>query len=110
MSSSSPVHISGIRIAHIDGGEREVKTHRAVPTEGPIVWGKPVRSPEGKVRIGHGRSGMMYRVKQGGQWQVLVVAGRGRELEIGSARLQDHALALAGLWEQAVLSGRIDMD
>jgi hypothetical protein len=23
--------------------------------------------------------------------------------------MQDHALALAGMWEQAVLSGRIDM-
>lgn len=30
-------------------------------------------------------------------------------LEIGSARMQDHATALAAMWEQAVLSGRIDV-
>ncbi len=47
----------------------------------------------------------MYRVKQGrGEWQVVVIASRGREVIVGSARLQDHALALAGMWEQAVRS------
>jgi hypothetical protein len=42
-------------------------------------------------------------------WRVTVISSRHEEVEVGSARMQDHAMALAAMWEQAVLSGRIDM-
>lgn len=78
--------------------------------DGPILWAKPIREPDGKVHVGRGTSGLSYRVKQGREWQVLVSASRGREIVVGSAKLQDHALALAAMWEQAVLTGRVDID
>lgn len=105
-----PVHISGIRIAHVHGAERAVQVNRPLAPEGPIYWEKPVRGPQGKIREGQGRSGLRYRVEQGREWQVVVSASRGRTLLVGSAKLHDHALALAALWEQAVLSGRVDVD
>ncbi|HLT35724.1 MAG TPA: hypothetical protein VK034_05550 [Enhygromyxa sp.] len=107
---SDRVHVSGIRLAHVDCAERTVQVNRPAIHEGPIQWEKPVRGPDGKVRLGRGKSGLSYRIKQAREWQVQVVASRGRELLVGSARLQDHALALAGMWEQAVLAGRVDVD
>ncbi|WP_146156453.1 hypothetical protein [Enhygromyxa salina] len=61
------------------------------------------------MREGQGQSGLLYRVHQCSGWVVTVYGPRGNEVEVGSARMQDHALALAGMWEQAVASGRIDM-
>jgi hypothetical protein len=107
---SEPIHVSGIRIAHIHA-ERAVQVNRPPSVDGPIEWSRPTRGPTGgKVRLGQGRSGLSYRVEQGREWRVLVIASRGREIVVGSAKLQDHALALAGMWEHAVLSGRLDMD
>jgi hypothetical protein len=106
---SGPIHLSGIRMEHVHGAEREVQTPRA-PSGGPIEWAKLVREPDGKARYGQGQSGLRYRLKQVREWQVVAVTRRGRELVVGSARMQDHALALAGMWEQAVLSGRVDID
>lgn len=106
----SPVQISGIRVAHIQGPERPVQVNRPSPGDGPIAWSKVLREGDRKRRLGHGRSGLIYRVDQGREWTVVVTASRGRELLVGSAKLQDHALALAGMWEQAVLSGRVDVD
>lgn len=105
---TGPLHISGIRMGHAHA-EREVQTARA-SHEGPVMWGKIVREPDGKVRPGQGQSGLAYRVKQQREWQVTAVTRRGREIVVGSARMQDHALALAAMWEQAVLSGRVDID
>jgi hypothetical protein len=106
---SGPIQLHPIRMDHVHGAEREVQTPRA-PSEGPIGWGKLVRAAEGKVRHGQGESGLRYRLEQVREWQVIAVTRRGRELVVGSARMQDHALALAGMWEQAVLSGRVDVD
>lgn len=87
-----------------------MQVKRREPSDGPIAWAKASREGGRKLRVGHGRSGLMYRVKQAREWVVVVIASRGREFVVGSARLQDHALALAGMWEQAVLSGRIDLN
>ncbi len=39
----------------------------------------------------------------------MVEGGHGQIIEVGSARMQDHAQALASMWELAVISGRIDI-
>lgn len=78
------------------------------PVEDPIAWAKVERIAGRKLRQGTGRSGLVYHVVQGEQWRVWVETPRTR-MEIGSARMQDHALALAALWEHGVSSGRIDM-
>jgi hypothetical protein len=106
------VHISGIRVAHVQGGEREVRVNRP-PSEAnsadPIQWGA-IRRREGlRVRSGQGRSGLRYWLVDQLSWRVMVEAAGHQTLEIGRARMQDHAIALAALWEQAVLSGRIDV-
>jgi hypothetical protein len=119
---SSAIHISGIRVAHVEEPERGVRVNRPVSMEGPIAWAETAKLAGVQVRCGRGQSGLRYHVRKrgssgpgassavgsGADWRVSVVTPRS-ELEIGSARMQDHALALAGMWEQAVLSGRIDM-
>jgi hypothetical protein len=119
---SSAIHISGIRVAHVEQPERGVRVNRPVETAGPIAWMETAKLAGVQVRCGRGRSGLRYHVRKrpstgagaasavgaGADWRVSVVTPRS-ELDIGSARLQDHALALAGMWEEAVLSGRIDM-
>ena len=101
-------HISGIRIAHVCTPEREVRVNRPVAEEGPIEWERPTRVAGLKIRVGRGRSGLEYVLRQGADWRVSV-RGRRNEVQIGSARMQDHARGLAAMWEQAVLNGRIDM-
>lgn len=101
-------HISGIRIAHVCAPEREVRVNRPDPGAGPIAWQRVTRVAGLKMRVGRGASGLEYVLRQGADWQVSV-RGRRSEVQIGSARMQDHARALAAMWEQAVASGRIDM-
>src|SRR5690606_2855494 len=67
---SERVHVSGIRLAHVDCAERTVQVNRPAIHEGPIQWEKPVRGPDGKVRLGRGKSGLSYRIKQAREWQV----------------------------------------
>ena len=105
---SHSTHVSGIRVAHVQAPDRGVRVNRPQTLDGPIEWSGVVRVGGAKLRQGRGRSGLSYRVRQSGGWQVVVMC-RQREVEVGSARMQDHALALAQMWEQAVLSGRIDM-
>jgi hypothetical protein len=119
---SSAIHISGIRVAHVDQPERGVRVNRPTGVEGPIAWGETATLAGVQVRCGRGQSGLRYHIRKrpstgpgtgtavgaGADWRISVVTPRS-ELDIGSARLHDHALALAGMWEQAVLSGRIDM-
>jgi hypothetical protein len=109
---SSAIHISGIRVAHVDQPERAVRVNRPVDMDGPIAWGETATLVGVQVRCGRGESGLRYHIRKrpgpGADWRVSVV-GPHSDLDIGSARMQDHALALAGMWEQAVLSGRIDM-
>jgi hypothetical protein len=83
--------------------------------DGPIAWGEMGKLAGVQVRCGRGRSGLRYHVRKrpgnagaAAEWRIGVV-GANRELDIGSARMEDHALALAGMWEDAVLGGRIDM-
>lgn len=105
----------------MDQPERGVRVNRPVGTEGPIAWAEMGTLAGVQLRCGRGQSGLRYHVRKrsgtagsgsaggaGADWRVSVVTARS-EVEVGSARMQDHALALAGLWEQAVLSGRIDM-
>lgn len=111
----------------MEQAERAVRVNRPVGMDGPIAWGETSKLAGVQVRCGRGQSGLRYHVRKrsnspgsgarpgagsavgaGADWRVSVVTARS-ELEIGSARMQDHALALAGMWEQAVLSGRIDM-
>jgi hypothetical protein len=108
---NGPVHISGIRVAHVDGGEREVRVNRptAHDAEDPIQWGAFRRREGLRVRCGQGKSGLRYWLVDQRSWRVMVEAAGHRTLEIGSARMQDHASALAAMWELAVLSGRIDV-
>lgn len=106
------MHISGIRVAHVEGGEREVRVNRPTledRSDEPIQWGT-IRRREGlRVRCGQGRSGLRYWLVDQRSWRVMVETAGQKTLEIGSARMQDHATALAAMWEQAVLSGRIDV-
>ncbi len=105
------MHISGIRVAHVDGGEREVRVNRPVDTlaDDLITWGA-IRRREGlRVRSGQGRSGVRYWLVNEQSWRVMVETSGHKTLEVGRARMQDHATALAAMWEQAVLSGRIDV-
>lgn len=80
--------------------------------DGPIAWGETATLAGVRVRSGRGESGLRYHIRKlsgpGTDWRVSVV-NQQSDLDIGSARMQDHALALACMWEQAVLSGRIDM-
>lgn len=106
------VHISGIRVAHVDGGEREVRVNRPADegsSDDPIHWGGIRRRDGVRVRCGQGRSGLRYWLVDQRSWRVMVETAGQQTLEIGSARMQDHATALAAMWEQAVLSGRIDV-
>lgn len=104
------VHISGIRVAHVQGGEREVRVNRPAGETGKAIeWG-PVQRREGvRVRGGVGQSGVRYWLVDRRGWRVMIETADRRTLEIGSARMQDHASALASMWEDAVLSGRIDV-
>jgi hypothetical protein len=106
---SSAIHISGIRVAHVDEPERAVRVNRPTSVDGPITWGEMGKLAGVQVRCGRGQSGLRYhvRTRPGSDWRIGAVGTH--ELEIGSAHLEDHALALASMWEQAVLSGRIDM-
>lgn len=106
---TSAIHISGIRVAHVEAPERGVRVNRAEPVEGPIKWEAMQRVVGVQLRMGRGQSGLIYRVRRQDEWRVTVIGSRRQEIEVGSARMQDHAMALAGLWEQAVLNGRIDM-
>lgn len=108
------VHVSGIRVAHLDCGEREVRLNRPEVGEGderdqPIEWGPIRRQADLRVRCGKGKSGVRYWLVDQGNWRVMIETATHKALEIGSARMQDHARALAAMWEQAVLSGRIDV-
>ena len=88
---------------------REVQVNARVRREGPISWGKMSREGGVKSRTGHGKTGLVYILSRAREWRVVVLSTRGREVEVGTARLQDHAMALAAMWEQAVASGRVDM-
>lgn len=108
--SESPTHIFGVRVAHVEGTARDVQVNRTeVPSPGPIEWSSISREDGLRVREGRGRSGLVYRALRSQSWRVFVQSKANEELEIGSARMQDHALGLAAMWEQAVLSGRIDV-
>lgn len=89
--------------------DRGVRVNRPQMVEGPIVWSEVARVAGLKTRGGRGQSGLRYWIRQQGEWKVTVVSSRREEVTVGSARMQDHALALASMWEQAVLDGRIDM-
>lgn len=89
--------------------DRGVRVNRPETVDGPITWSEVQRLAGLKTRVGKGQSGLRYFVRQQGHWSVTVVSSRREEIEVGTARMQDHALALAALWEQAVLCGRIDM-
>ena len=89
--------------------EVQAPASKVARQDGPIVWGKIIREQGVKCRSGQGDTGLIYLVSRQREWGVVVRTPRGRELEIGTARLQDHAMALACLWEQAVASGRVDM-
>jgi hypothetical protein len=108
-SVPAATHIHGIRVDHVQAPERAVRVNRPSAVDGPIIWDRMTRTTGTKLREGQGRSGLVYRVRNRHGWTVTVASGSREEVEIGSSRLQDHALALAGMWEQAVLSGRIDM-
>lgn len=113
MIVSTPAHISGIRVAHVHAPERAVQINRPPLGDGPVAWSRLTREGGRRRCEGHGESGLRYRVERvelRREWVVIVIASRGREIMVGSAKLQDHALALAGMWEQAVLSGRVDVD
>jgi hypothetical protein len=113
---STAIHISGIRVAHVEQPERAVRVNRPASVDGgPIAWGEMKKLAGVQVRCGRGQSGLRYHLRKrsgnagaAAEWRVGVVGAR-HELDIGSARMEDHALALAGMWEQAVLGGRIDM-
>jgi hypothetical protein len=112
---STAIHISGIRVAHVEQPECAVRVNRPASVDGPIAWGEMGRLAGVQVRCGRGQSGLRYHVRRRSgkagstpEWRVGVMGARG-EQDIGSARMEDHALVLAGLWEQAVLGGRIDM-
>jgi hypothetical protein len=96
----------------VEQPERAVRVNRPVGTDGPIAWAETATLAGVQVRCGRGQSGLRYHARKrsgaGADWRVSVVGPRS-DLDIGSARMHDHALALAGMWEQAVLSGRIDM-
>ncbi|MCA9684127.1 MAG: hypothetical protein KC457_18150 [Myxococcales bacterium] len=107
----APIHVDGIRVAHIHE-EREVRVNRR-EAQTSITWSKLGRAEGVTSRDGHGPSGLVYRLLRdqhgGGLWRVTVSGSQGRVIEVGSARMQDHAMALANLWEQGVESGRIDV-
>ncbi|MFV8756656.1 hypothetical protein ACNOYE_39435 [Nannocystaceae bacterium ST9] len=106
------VHISGIRVAHVDCGERDVRVNRPAVGEGsdePIQWAQLRRREGVRVRCGQGRSGVRYWLVDQSSWRVMIETANHKTLEIGSARMQDHAVALAVMWERAVQSGRIDV-
>lgn len=106
----SAVHISGIRVAHLEGGEREVRVNRpTLDADAAIQWGSIQRREGIRVRAGLGQSGVRYWLVDRRGWRVMIETADHRTLEIGSARMQDHASALASMWEQAVLSGRVDV-
>ena len=107
------LHVHGIGVEHIDTPVREIRVSgRGAEEGGPIEWETLARQGELRIRSGQGRSGLAYSVTRRREWHVSVSAsagGREVEVEVGRARMHDHALVLACLWEQAVLSGRIDM-